>query len=114
MNIDHFEFGKIIIDSKVYTNDLVIHKGKLKKRQKKASKKYRSQFGHTPVSVDEKIPWDCQTLVIGSGYYGSLPVMDEVHEKARKLGVELVIKTTPEALLHINESNTNLILHLTC
>jgi len=31
--------------------------GTVRKRKKKASKKFRDAFGHTPLSVEEKIPW---------------------------------------------------------
>jgi hypothetical protein len=30
----------------------------VRKRKKKPSKKFRDEFGHTPVSVEEKIPGD--------------------------------------------------------
>jgi hypothetical protein len=30
------------------------------------SKKFRDEFGHTPVSVEEKIPWRCKRLIIGT------------------------------------------------
>ena len=49
----------------------------MRKRRKKASKKYRDEFGHTPLSVEEEIPWKCKRLVVGTGT-GALPVMDEV------------------------------------
>lgn len=114
MKVNYFEFGKLVIDDEEYAKDIIISKGKIKKRNKKASKRYRSQYGHTPVSVQENIPWDCKTLIIGTGQYGSLPVMKEVNEKAEKLGVGLLLRTTPEALNHINDKNTNFILHLTC
>src|SRR6516225_1902620 len=50
---------------------------KLRKRKKAPSKKFRDEFGHTPVSIEEKIPWKCHRLVIGTGVYGRLPVMQE-------------------------------------
>jgi hypothetical protein len=40
--------------------------------------------------------------------------MKEVEKKAKKKGVELVLMSTPDAILNINEKDTNLILHLTC
>jgi hypothetical protein len=43
----------------------VIDRGHVRKRSKKPSKKYRDQFGHTPLSMEEEIPWTCRTLVIG-------------------------------------------------
>jgi hypothetical protein len=86
----------------------------VKKRNKAASKIYSDRFGHTPLSPDENIPWDCKRLIIGMGHSSALPVMDEVRDIAVKKGVELLTMSTREAVLHINDPNTNLILHLTC
>ena len=40
--------------------------------------------------------------------------MNEVKEKAKVRGVELVLMNTPDAIQYIDEKDTNLILHLTC
>ena len=114
MKVKELSFGSINIDGKVYFKDIVIRKGRIKKRKKKESKKFRSQFGHTPLSILENIPWDCKKLIIGTGHSSALPVMKEVKKKGKKKGVELVLMTTPDAILKINEKDTNLILHLAC
>ena len=114
MKVKDLSFGSINIDGKEYFKDIVINKGKIKKRKKKESKKFRNQFGHTPLSTIENIPWDCKKLIIGTGHSSALPVMSEVNKKAKKKGVELVLKSTPDAILHVNEKDTNFILHLTC
>lgn len=114
MKVKKLSFGSINIDGKNYFKDIVVRKGKIKKRKKKESKKFRGRFGHTPLSILENIPWDCKKLIIGAGHSYALPVMNEVKEKAKKKGVELVLKSTPDAILYINEKNTNLILHLAC
>ena len=114
MRVKELSFGTINIDGKDYFKDIVIHKGKIQKRKKKESKKFRSQFGHTPVSNSENIPWDCKKLIIGRGHSSALPVMKEVEKKAKKKGVKLVLTSTPDAIVYINEKDTSLILHLTC
>jgi hypothetical protein len=43
--------------------------GKIRQRRKKPSKKFREEFGHIPVSVEEEIPWKCQRLIVGTGRY---------------------------------------------
>jgi hypothetical protein len=55
----HFEFGVIEIDGVTYEYDVVVDRGDIRRRKKKASKKFRDTFGHTPLSVDENIPWKC-------------------------------------------------------
>jgi hypothetical protein len=109
-------FGSIMINGASYRHDVVIDRGRILKRKKKPSKKYRERYGHTPVSIEEDMPWKCRRLVIGTGKYGSLPVMDEVKLEARKRGVNLLIASTDEAIeaLAANNKDTNAILHVTC
>jgi hypothetical protein len=114
LHVESFRFGSIVIDGKEYTKDIVIDGRAIKKRKKKGSKTYRDRFGHTPLSVDENIPWDCKRLVIGRGVSKALPVMEEVSREAASRGVELLLLSTDEALGYINKKDTNLVLHLTC
>lgn len=114
MIAEKFLFGSITIDGETYTRDVIIDNGLVKIRKKAESKKYSDMFGHTPLSQDEFIPWNCRRLIIGTGHSLRLPVMDEVYDIAKRKGVLLVTMSTPEAISHINDPHTNLILHLTC
>jgi len=109
-------FGSLEIDGEEHTKDVILDRGTLRKRQKKLSRPLREQFGHTPLSIQEDIPWHCKRLVIGTGMQGRLPVMEEVVAEAKRRGIELVLCPTPEALrlLEDNPADTNAILHLTC
>jgi hypothetical protein len=116
MTFDNFSFGSIQIDGSTYEHDVVINRGKIRKRKKAPSKEFRGSFGHTPLSVDEDIPWNCTKLVVGTGAYGSLPVMDEVKREAKRRKVELLILPTRAAMevLKKDPEDTNAILHVTC
>jgi hypothetical protein len=115
MHFDKFSFGTLRIDGSTYKQDVVIDRGEVRKRTKALSRRFRDEFGHTPLSIEEKIPWKCQRLVIGTGAYGRLPVMKEVKLEAERRHVELVIVPTSEALRLIErESEANAILHVTC
>src|SRR6266852_6748264 len=117
MDFGKFHFGSIAINGVAYERDVVIDRGRICKRKKKPSQKFREEFGHTPVSVEEKIPWKCRRLVVGTGKYGSLPVMDTVKLDARRRKIELVILLpTDEAIetLAKRSEETNVILHVTC
>ncbi len=114
MKVEAHGFGKIVIDGKVYREDIVIDNGKISYRRKDESRKQKFKYGHTPLTINENIPWNCKRLVIGTGYYGSLPIEKTVEEEAKKRGVELVIEKTPDAIKHIGEPDTNFVIHLTC
>ena len=116
MRIDNFCFGSIEIDGETYQRDVIIDRGKVRLRKKKPSKPFRDEFGHTPLSVAEKIPWKCQRLVVGTGERGALPVMPAVLEEAKRRGVEILAAPTAKAIviLATSEEGTNAVLHITC
>ncbi len=116
MHFEKFSFGSVQIDGSRYQNDVVIDCGEVRNRKKKPSKQFREQFGHTPLSIEENIPWKCSQLVIGIGAYGKLPVMREVRSKAERKKIKLLILPTIEAIevLNRNPNDTNAILHVTC
>jgi hypothetical protein len=115
MRFEKFSFGSIRIDGVTYEQDVVIDRGGVRKRKKKPSKKFREEFGHTPLSVEEEIPWKCHRLIIGTGT-GKLPVMDEVKREAKRRKVTLSILPTAKAIkaLKENAEDTNAVLHVTC
>jgi hypothetical protein len=115
LGFEAFSFGAIRIDGTTYECDVVIDRGHVSKRNKKPSKRFRSAFGHTPLSIKEDIPWKCERLVVGTGT-GALPIMDEVKREAARREIELVMLPTAEAIkmLQANPEKTNAILHVTC
>ena len=116
MRIEGFSFGSITVDGVAYEHDVVIDHDEIRKRKKKPSRRYRDRFGHTPLSTEEKIPWKCQRLIVGTGAHGALPVMDDVKDEAKRRGVELMIAPTTDAIetLRDHPKGTNAILHVTC
>ena len=116
MRIEGFSFGSIRIDGETYEQDVVIDRGEVRLRKKKPSKQFRDEFGHTPLSIEEKIPWKCTRLVIGTGAEGALPVMPAVIDEAKRRGVELTAVRTEQAiqLLRAAGRKTNAVLHITC
>jgi hypothetical protein len=116
MRVTDYSFGSVRVDGLTYTHDLIIDRGKVSKRHKAASRKFRGAYGHTPLSVAEEIPWRCRRLVIGTGAGGALPVLPQVREEARRRDVDLVVLPTAEAIGVLSEdaADTNAILHLTC
>lgn len=98
MEFEEFSFGVIRIDGITRAYDVIIDRGEVHKRKKKASKKFQVDFGHTPLSIKEKIPWKCRRLVVGTGADGALPVMKEVKLEAKRRKIELLILSTAKAI----------------
>jgi hypothetical protein len=110
-------FGEVEVEGKRYPHDIVIDAGKVSKRVKKASKAYRAQFGHTPLSEKERIPWGGTRLIVGTGGSGSLPIMPGVWKEAERRGVEIVAAPTEEALRLLGDlaaKDVHAIVHVTC
>jgi len=116
MRFTAYTFGSLRVDGVTYDHDLIIDRGKIRKRKKAASKKFRGGYGHTPLSVAEDLPWRCRRLVIGTGAAGALPVMEQVRDEARRRKVDLVVLPTAQAINLLSQAtkDTNAVLHLTC
>lgn len=117
MNIAYPRFGEIVVEGTHYPHDVVIEAGEVRPRDKGPSKRLKAQFGHTPLSAAETIPWSGGRLIIGSGYSGGLPILPELTDEARRRDVELVVAPTRQAcemLAGLSLAEVNAILHVTC
>ena len=111
------KFGEIEVEGKRYAHDVVIDGGEVRKRKKGPSKQFRENFGHTPLSAGEKIPWGGKGLIVGTGAHGALPVMGEVLAEAKRRGIEIIAEPTLEAchlLEEVKKGQAYAILHSTC
>ena len=112
-NIQHYEFGKIIIDNKIYTSDVIIYPDRID------SNWYRKQ-GHILLIEDikEVIAYKPETIIVGTGIYGVMLVMNETKKFIKNNNIELIVLTTDEAVYEYNKiSKTTKVvacLHLTC
>ena len=114
VRVESYEFGSIRIDGKTYHEDLIILPDRV-------IESWRRIRGHELRLDDlkEVLEADIDCLIIGTGYYGMVKVLDEVVEYFEKKGVEVVIKPTREACEAYNErvdsgKKAALALHLTC
>ena len=117
MRIEYPAFGRIVVDGTEYDHDVVVENGHVRKRDKGPSRSREAPHGHTPLTLDEAIPWSQPTLIIGSGHSGRLPVLADVEEESARRGVELVVIATSQAVDLLNRSSigeVNAILHVTC
>jgi hypothetical protein len=72
MRFEEFSFGSIQIDGVSYDHDVVIDRGEVRKRKKKASKRFREAFGHTPLSLEEE---RCRRPTRRLGEVARIPVL---------------------------------------
>ncbi|MGB8020817.1 MAG: MTH938/NDUFAF3 family protein [Candidatus Nanopelagicales bacterium] len=110
-------FGLIEIEGQQYDYDVVIDRGEIRKRRKGPSKQYRDRYGHTPLSIDEEIPWRGKQLVVGTGADGALPIMAEVRDEAERRGVKIVAVPTRQAcalIADLEPGAVQAVLHITC
>lgn len=113
MEIQDYTFGRIVIDNRTFTSDLIVHGGEI------LSNWWRKQ-GHC-VDMDdlERVPLKAGShLIIGTGYSGLMAVDRSVEEYCSRNKIDLEAMTTPEAVTRFNtlSGQKNLIgaFHLTC
>jgi hypothetical protein len=110
-------FGEIEVDGQRFNCDLVIEKGRIRRRKKGPSKRLRTEYGHTPLSPHERIPWSASTLIIGTGANGRLPITNDFYGEAADRRIEVVARPTAEAcelLAAADLKSVAAILHVTC
>ena len=113
MHIDSYDFGRIVIDGRTYSQDLLIWPGQIK------SDWWRSESHLLQIpDVFEALAADIQVLVVGSGQPGRMQVDPSLAAHLRETGIDLVVKPTKEACVVINQMpearRWAAALHLTC
>jgi len=113
MRIGHYSFGRIVIDGRTYTSDVIIYPGRVD------SSWWRKQ-GHClqPSDLEEIIRAKPDRLIIGTGYSGVMTVPDETIRYAASKGIEVLVMKTEEAVARFNRMGKDVTviaaLHLTC
>lgn len=113
-DIDSYEFGKMVINGKPYTNDVIITPSGVK------SNWWRKE-GHKLqlLDIEEVLIDGIEVLVVGAGAAGCMEVLREVYEKAKELNIEIISLPTTQAVAKFNsllKTKKSLIgaFHLTC
>jgi hypothetical protein len=111
--IEFYDFGKIVIDGKEYSSDVIIYPDRVE-----AS--WWRKVGHELCLDDIKniFTEKPDVLVVGTGYSGLMRVLPEVEEVLREKGIELKVERTKRACDVYNElcksKKVIAALHLTC
>jgi len=112
--IDSYDFGRIVIDGKKYTSDVIIFPNRVMSGwwRKEGHQLYVNDLSEV---LKEKV----EVLVVGTGYSGLMKVSVETRDFIKKEGFELIIQPTQEACKTYNglvKSGKKVVaaLHLTC
>jgi len=113
MKIQDYQFGRIVIDNRTFTNDLIVHGREI------LSNWWRKQ-GHR-VDMDDlaRVPLKAGScLIIGTGYHGLMAVDRSIEEYCRQKKIALEAMNTPQAVKRFNtlsgRENLTGAFHLTC
>ena len=114
MQIDSYQFGKIVIDGTVYSSDCLIIANSVKAN-------WRRKQGHL-LSVEDVQPVikaKPAFLVVGCGASGLMKVSQDIGHVLREHRIELFAANTNKAVVKFNElsgkgENVAGALHLTC
>jgi len=112
--IESYNFGKIVVNGKVYTSDLIIFNDSVREN-------WWRKEGHKLHIEDlkEVIKKKPEILIVGTGYFGLMKVPKEVKDFLTQKGIEVVSQKTKEACETFNKllsckRKVAAALHLTC
>ena len=110
--IEAYRFGKIIIDGKEFTNDVIVFPDKIQ------SSWWRKE-GHRLQLIDLEgvFAKNPKVLIVGTGHDGVMKVDSQVRSFCREKGIELIDLKTAQAVKKYNElAGPGVIgaFHLTC
>lgn len=113
MKIEHYSFGRITVDGKTYTSDVIIYPNKV-------DHSWWRKEGHFLRVVDLRnvIDFDPEILIVGTGHSGAMVVPEETiaHLKDRNIEVHVVCTEKAVELFNRHQKEKKIVaaLHLTC
>lgn len=113
MKIEHYSFGRIIIDGKTYTTDVIIYPGRVD------SSWWRKEGHHLQIAdLTDVINAKPDILIIGTGYSGVMEVPKGTLTYLESKGIKVHVAVTEKAVEIFNKLQKDKIviaaLHLTC
>ena len=111
--IDAYNFGKIVIDGRTFTRDVIIFPDRIQDQ-------WWRKDGHVLLSTDVEsiIKEQPEVLIVGTGKYGVMKVPAQTRRYIESKDIELFTAPTEQACELYNriapEKRTIAALHLTC
>ncbi len=113
MKIEHYSFGRITINGKDYSSDVIIYPDRV-------DPSWWRKEGHRLHIDDLKniLESKPEVLIVGTGAYGTMLVPKETEEYLRGKGIKLIADNTKSACETFNKLSDSgkviAALHLTC
>ena len=113
MTIDGYSFGKIVIDGKTYTSDLIIYPDRV-------NASWWRKEGHylQAADLEEVVREKPDMLIVGTGFWGVMSVPEGTIKFLASKGIEVKVEKTRKAIELFNGMGKDrvvvLALHLTC
>jgi hypothetical protein len=111
--IDSYDFGRIVIDGRTYTSDVIVFPNRVKGN-------WWRREGHRLhiEDIEEIVKEKPDALVVGTGYSGLMAIPRETADYIRSKGIELIVENTAKATEIYNRLSKSkrvvAALHLTC
>lgn len=111
--IESYNFGRIVIDGKRYTSDVIIFPDRVKDGwwRKEGHRLYIED-------IQEVLKEKPDILVVGTGYAGLMKIPPETRERLKSEGIQLIAENTRKACKTYNRLSKSrrviAALHLTC
>lgn len=113
MKIEHYFFGKITIEGKIYTSDVIIY-------PEKVNASWWRKQGHN-LEIDDLVDIlsaEPEVIVVGTGAIGMMKVPKETIAHLESKGIEVHVARTGEAVEIFNKLQKDKVaiaaFHLTC
>jgi len=111
--IDSYDFGRIVINGRRYTTDLIVFPDRVKDGW------WRKEGHNLHIEdLDEVVQNNPEVLIVGTGHSGLLKVPTETREYVESKGIELIAQKTAEACKTFNRlvksRKVVAAVHLTC
>ncbi len=112
--IDDYSFGRIVIDGKTFTSDVIIY-------GERVDASWWRKEGHRldPEDIADVLSARPDILIIGTGYAGVMTVPKKTREKIASCGIEFKVERTGKAVdlfnaLQAEKKRVIAALHITC